>query len=95
MQGIPLFLVTKCCVALVASCCRLQIDGDANGFNPHFKPGALAIYFTVYLILMSVGAGLAIPGGLFMPSIVVRASISASGRKPLISACFAGTRGVL
>lgn len=36
-----------------------------------FWQGGLALFTTVYLILMSIGAGLAIPGGLFMPSIVV------------------------
>mmetsp|Transcript_19521 Transcript_19521/g.42325 ORF Transcript_19521/g.42325 Transcript_19521/m.42325 type:complete len:908 (+) Transcript_19521:79-2802(+) len=41
---------------------------------PFFTIGALALYCTVYLILMSIGAGLAIPGGLFMPSIVLGAS---------------------
>ena len=34
----------------------------------------LPVSIQVYLILMSIGAGLAIPGGLFMPSIVLGAS---------------------
>ena len=38
---------------------------------PYFTKGALALTTTFYLILMSIGAGLAIPGGLFMPSIFV------------------------
>lgn len=33
--------------------------------------GALALFVFCYLILMSIGAGLAIPGGLFMPAILV------------------------
>lgn len=48
------------------------------GHNPgeayvvHFTQGSLALFVVIYLILMSVGAGVAIPGGLFMPSIMVR-----------------------
>jgi hypothetical protein len=38
----------------------------------YFTPGSLALFTMVYLILMSIGAGVAIPGGLFMPSIMVR-----------------------
>ncbi len=49
----------------------VQVEGD-SGYNPSFTPGSLALYTCVYLVLMSIGAGLAIPGGLFMPSIVVR-----------------------
>jgi hypothetical protein len=37
----------------------------------HFTQGSLALFVVVYLILMSVGAGVAIPGGLFMPSLIV------------------------
>lgn len=47
---------------------------DPGKFEPHFSPGSLALYTTVYLCLMSIGAGLAIPGGLFMPSIVMGAA---------------------
>ena len=47
-------------------------DPDNLRYNPPFTLGALALYTTLYLGLMSIGAGLAIPGGLFMPSIVVR-----------------------
>jgi hypothetical protein len=47
------------------------------GHNPgeayvvHFTQGSLVLFVVIYLILMSVGAGVAIPGGLFMPSIMV------------------------
>ncbi|KAF6253336.1 chloride channel [Scenedesmus sp. NREL 46B-D3] len=50
------------------------------GHNPgeayvvHFTQGSLVLFVVVYLILMSVGAGVAIPGGLFMPSIMVGAA---------------------
>jgi hypothetical protein len=37
----------------------------------HFTQGSLALFVVIYLILMSVGAGVAIPGGLFMPSLIV------------------------
>lgn len=47
------------------------ITGDVNNFTPHFTPGGMALFTCVYLVLMSIGAGLAIPAGLFMPSIVV------------------------
>lgn len=40
----------------------------------HFTQGSLALFVVVYLVLMSVGAGVAIPGGLFMPSIMVSSS---------------------
>jgi chloride channel 7 len=49
------------------------------GHNPgeayvvHFTQGSLVLFVVIYLILMSVGAGVAIPGGLFMPSIMVSA----------------------
>jgi chloride channel 7 len=39
----------------------------------HFTQGSLALFVVVYLVLMSVGAGVAIPGGLFMPSLIVSA----------------------
>ncbi|WIA21477.1 hypothetical protein OEZ85_000682 [Tetradesmus obliquus] len=50
------------------------------GHNPgeayvvHFTQGSLVLFVVIYLILMSVGAGVAIPGGLFMPSIMVGAA---------------------
>eukprot|EP00197_Chlamydomonas_leiostraca_P009699 CAMPEP_0202866324 /NCGR_PEP_ID=MMETSP1391-20130828/7318_1 /ASSEMBLY_ACC=CAM_ASM_000867 /TAXON_ID=1034604 /ORGANISM="Chlamydomonas leiostraca, Strain SAG 11-49" /LENGTH=886 /DNA_ID=CAMNT_0049546257 /DNA_START=42 /DNA_END=2702 /DNA_ORIENTATION=+ len=50
------------------------IEGQLDNFIPHFSPGSMALYGTIYLILMSIGAGLAIPGGLFMPSIVLGAT---------------------
>lgn len=59
----------------------LQIDGEEGGYNSHFSTGGLALYTAVYLVLMSIGAGLAIPGGLFMPSIVVRARSYMSTRR--------------
>jgi H+/Cl- antiporter ClcA len=37
----------------------------------HFTQGSLALFVVIYIILMSVGAGVAIPGGLFMPSLIV------------------------
>lgn len=37
----------------------------------HFTQGSMALFVVIYLILMSVGAGVAIPGGLFMPSLIV------------------------
>lgn len=40
----------------------------------HFTQGSLALFVVVYIILMSVGAGVAIPGGLFMPSLIVGAA---------------------
>jgi len=40
----------------------------------HFTQGSLALFVVVYIILMSVGAGVAIPGGLFMPSLIVSTS---------------------
>ncbi|GIL89138.1 hypothetical protein Vretimale_16173 [Volvox reticuliferus] len=49
-------------------------DGDVGDFNPPFGIGSLALFTTIYLGLMSIGAGLAIPGGLFMPSILLGAS---------------------
>lgn len=47
-------------------------DPDLSNVKPPFSIGALALFTTIYLGLMSIGAGLAIPGGLFMPSILVR-----------------------
>ena len=44
---------------------------DPDNCVPYFSIGSLALYTTCYVVLMSIGAGLAIPGGLFMPSIVV------------------------
>lgn len=52
------------------------------GHNPgeayvvHFTQSSLALFVVIFLILMSVGAGVAIPGGLFMPSIMVRHDLS-------------------
>lgn len=40
-------------------------------FEINFRASSLAIYCLVYLVLMAIGAGLAIPGGLFMPSMIV------------------------
>jgi hypothetical protein len=40
-------------------------------FIMHFTKGSLVCYLCVYIVLMSVGAGVAIPGGLFMPSLIV------------------------
>lgn len=42
-----------------------------GAYVAHFTQGSLALYVVIYLIMMSIGAGVAIPGGLFMPSIVV------------------------
>jgi hypothetical protein len=40
---------------------------------PHPTPqGSILLYLIMYVILMSFGAGTAIPGGLFVPSILVR-----------------------
>jgi hypothetical protein len=50
------------------------------GHNPgqpfivHFTKASLICYLIIYVILMSVGAGVAIPGGLFMPSLIVGSS---------------------
>lgn len=38
----------------------------------HFSQGSLVLFLVVYVLLMSVAAGTAIPGGLFVPSILVR-----------------------
>ncbi|MEW5297643.1 MAG: hypothetical protein WDW36_000839 [Sanguina aurantia] len=51
-----------------------QLVVQDGGWSPPFTKRGLALFTTVYLILMSIGAGLAIPGGLFMPSIVCGAS---------------------
>eukprot|EP00879_Flechtneria_rotunda_P030144 GHRR01032725.1.p1 GENE.GHRR01032725.1~~GHRR01032725.1.p1 ORF type:complete len:102 (-),score=28.12 GHRR01032725.1:531-836(-) len=42
-----------------------------QAYVPHFTQGSLVLFVVFYLIFMSVGAGVAIPGGLFMPSIMV------------------------
>ncbi|GFR49429.1 hypothetical protein Agub_g11486 [Astrephomene gubernaculifera] len=47
---------------------------DVTKFVPAFSVGGLALFTTIYLGLFSIGAGLAIPGGLFMPSILLGAS---------------------
>lgn len=41
-------------------------------FVPYFTKSSLIVFVVCYLPLMSIAAGLAIPAGLFMPSIVVR-----------------------
>ena len=46
----------------------------------YFTPGSLALFTIVYLVLMSIGAGVAIPGGLFMPSIMVRKQMTLAER---------------
>ena len=38
----------------------------------HFTPRSLGILSAFYLMLMALASGVAIPGGLFMPSIMVR-----------------------
>jgi chloride channel 7 len=43
-------------------------------FIVHFTKGSLICYLCIYIVLMSVGAGVAIPGGLFMPSLIVGSS---------------------
>ena len=40
----------------------------------HFTKASLICYLIIYVVLMSVGAGVAIPGGLFMPSLIVGSS---------------------
>ena len=50
---------------------RASAVADSPNFVPYFSIGSLALYTACYVVLMSIGAGLAIPGGLFMPSIVV------------------------
>ncbi|KAG2454447.1 hypothetical protein HYH02_001466 [Chlamydomonas schloesseri] len=50
------------------------VDVEEETYIPPFSIGSLALFATVYLGLMSVGAGLAIPGGLFMPSILLGSS---------------------
>ena len=45
-----------------------------QAYVAHFTKGGLALFVVIYLILMSIGAGTAIPGGLFMPSIIVGAA---------------------
>ncbi len=50
------------------------VDIEEETYIPPFSIGSLALFATVYLGLMSVGAGLAIPGGLFMPSILLGSS---------------------
>ncbi|KAG2485675.1 hypothetical protein HYH03_015647 [Edaphochlamys debaryana] len=51
-----------------------QREESGRSFTPPFSVGGLALFTTTYLGLMSIGAGLAIPGGLFMPSILLGAS---------------------
>ncbi|GBF97646.1 H(+) Cl(-) exchange transporter [Raphidocelis subcapitata] len=40
----------------------------------HFTQGSLLLFLLVYVFLMSIGAGTAIPGGLFVPSILAGAT---------------------
>ncbi|KXZ44967.1 hypothetical protein GPECTOR_60g745 [Gonium pectorale] len=49
-------------------------EEETGVYTPPFSVGGLALFTTIYLGLMSIGAGLAIPGGLFMPSILLGAS---------------------
>jgi chloride channel 7 len=55
---------------------NLMRTGNTPGqpYVAHFTEGSLALYNVVYVLLMSVGAGVAIPAGLFMPSMLVGAS---------------------
>jgi hypothetical protein len=55
---------------------------DSETFVPYFSIGSLALYTACYVVLMSIGAGLAIPGGLFMPSIVVRFALLSNFHLP-------------
>lgn len=48
------------------------------GDNCYFTLRSLMLLGPVYLGLMSLAASLAIPGGLFMPSIIVRALLSSA-----------------
>lgn len=50
------------------------MGGEDEKYRPAFTVGGLALFTTSYLGLMSIGAGLAIPGGLFMPSILLGGS---------------------
>lgn len=46
---------------------------ECNGSSPcHFTPQSLGLLCTFYLLLMALASGVAVPGGLFMPSIMVR-----------------------
>ena len=38
----------------------------------HFTPRSLGLLSGIYLLLMALASGVAVPGGLFMPSIMVR-----------------------
>lgn len=71
-----------------------DMDENADDFNPPFSKGALALYTTIYLGLMSVGAGLAIPGGLFMPSILVSLAHTVSYRSRMQLWAYLKTGGV-
>jgi len=50
------------------------IDKDNDRFGSTFTMQSLAIHCVCYLLFMSLAAGLAIPGGLFMPCIMVGSS---------------------
>lgn len=43
----------------------------------HFTPQSLGLLSAFYLVLMALASGVAVPGGLFMPSIMVRSSLTA------------------
>lgn len=43
-----------------------------QSYYKHAPQGSLVLFLIIYVILMSIGAGTAIPGGLFVPSILVR-----------------------
>ena len=61
-----------------------------QGDNCYFTLRSLAILSPVYLLLMAAAASLAIPGGLFMPSIMARPPLWAAS---VASAWRAGTLG--
>ncbi len=42
----------------------------------HFTPRSLGLLSGIYLLLMALASGVAVPGGLFMPSIMVRPCLS-------------------
>ena len=52
-----------------------QAYAVCNGMSPcHFTARSLGILSAFYLILMALASGVAVPGGLFMPSIMVSTS---------------------
>ena len=44
----------------------------------HFTPRSLGLLSGIYLLLMALASGVAVPGGLFMPSIMVRPCLSSA-----------------